>query len=258
MHRKSRKVLDTINDAALFIPGVIAITIASIDFLDLWDKIPIVNRERMLTLVLLCSGLLVIGIVLERRIYLASIQETLNSISFNTVGVESLENPQILNSELERAIRKSDQSILVVGAKSRSSPYLNTIKEFVQNQDVIYKRLIDGTYIPHELHLHLLSLIDDPRVQIAWTPREKFGNFTVTDNECIVAFPSVNSAKYFGIRICGQKYTIQMKEYFYESFNHALLIPNAKALNSLCEKCSPKTARNAAKIHAIIKRELSQ
>jgi hypothetical protein len=258
MRRRSRRVLDIINDAALLIPGGIAVTIASIDFLDLWDKIPIISRDRMLTLVLLCCGLIVIGIVLERRVYLASIQETLISISFNASGVESLENPQVLNTELERAIKQSDQSILVVGAKSRLSPYLNVIKESVLNRDVIYKRLIDGTYIPHELHEHLLSLINDSRVRIAWTPREKFGNFTVTDNECIFAFPSVNLAKFFGIRICGQKYTVQMKEYFYESFNNALPVPTAKALNCLCEKCSPKTARNAAEINAIIKRELSQ
>lgn len=271
MKKRSRKVFDVLNDAALVIPGLIAIVIASIDFLDLWEKFPVVSKERMLTLILLCCGLIIVGIVIERRMYLASIQETLEalsldsvgvevldtlkSISFNPVGVEILGNPQALNAELERTIMQSNQSILVVGAKSRLSSYLNVIKESVLHRDVAYKRLIDGTYIPHELHEHLESLIGDQKVQIAWTPREKFGNFTVTDTQCVFAFPSANVAKYFGIRLGGQQYNTQMKDYFYESFRRAVPVENAKALKCLCEECSPQTARKVSKICIIIERE---
>lgn len=244
-----------INDIVLIGTALLLITITLLDFLGVLDQLDwLFSRVQVLTL--LSLSFLLLSTVFERRSRLDTIQSTLNAIIANyTFGTRYLDDERAVVPELERAVSEANETIMALGAKSRASDYLEKIEEAVKQRDAIYYRLIDGTFIPHELHEHLERVIASPNVQISWTPREKFGNLTVTENECIIAFPAPY-LKFSGLLLPGQVNSRRYTQYFLEAFSKALPVRTEKALQALCNTCNPDIAGNVAEVRRLIEEEL--
>jgi hypothetical protein len=127
-------------------------------------------------------GYLFISIAIERRKRLDYIQATLDAIVNNySLGAQYLENREAVNEALGRAVRQADETIMAMGSRSTAVKYLKGIQEAVVDRKVRYYRLIEGPEITHELCEHLKALVESESTQIIWTPKEKFGNLTVTE-----------------------------------------------------------------------------
>ncbi len=187
---------------------------------------------------------------------ISSVKKTLEGILASyTFGVQYLENVEIVNSELARVARRAEDTILALGARSKSPEYLRAIEEAVSPRQVAYHRLINANHIPHELHEHLERLIDAPNVHISWTPKEKFSNLTVTESECILVFPAPASEKLSGLKLPSQANSQRYRHYFFEASEASITIETKIGVKILCEKCSPDTARKPREIRRILLKE---
>jgi hypothetical protein len=202
---------------------------------------------------------MLVTVVIERAIRLDTIQATLDSIlSKYMIGVQYLENLESVVSELERVARQADENIMALGARSTAPRYLEAIQDAVQRRKVIYYRLIDGTHIAHQLHEHLRIMLQSENVRIAWTPKEKFGNLTVTEDECIIAFPAPYRHKLSGLRLPGETNSRRWTQYFLEVFSQSQTISEEQSIEILCEKCSPTVERNPEEILRLLKQNQSK
>ncbi len=254
--KRSEKVLSMLNDIILIGSTVIAISIVLLDFIGVLDKIVwLSGRVEIITLLIL--SLLLVNAVVDRKIGINKIQDSLdNIISSYSLGGQYLDDARAVISQLERITRKADEIIMALGAKSRASNYLLSIKEAVFQRNVIHYRLIDGEYIPHSLHEHLIEIIKSPNVHVAWTPKEKFGNLLLTENGCVIAFPAPYIEKFSGIWLPGEENSRRFAQYFLEVFSKSLPVSTEKAIEVLCMECSPSTAGNILEINRIIEQEI--
>jgi hypothetical protein len=226
-----------------------------LDFLGMLDELPWLSK-RVEILILLGLSFLLISLVLERKSRLDRIQNTLdNIVSTYVLGTQYLEDSRTVIGELERIARRADETIMSLGSKSSASGYLNAINEAIHQRDVIYYRLISGTHITHELHEHLRSVVHTANVQMAWTPKEKFGNLTVTEQECILVFPAPYQNQFSGLRLPGETNSRRYIQYFLEAFSKSFPVRTERSLEVMCEKCSPDTARDVEKIRKVISEE---
>ncbi len=256
MKQSFRNRLTAINDVVLVSSAIIAILVTLLDFLGVLDQIDWLS-ERVEIITLLSISLLLISIVLERRTHLDRIQETLDSlISSYTFGAQYLEDAETVVMQMERVTRRANESIMALGSKSRAIDYLKTIEEAVKHRKVIHYRLLDGTYIRHELHDHLINVIAEPNVNIAWTYREKFGNLVVTENECVLAFPAPYLNKFSGLWLPGESNSRRYTQYFLEVYSKCLAVRTNKSIEALCLECSPETAGKPVEIKRILEEEL--
>jgi hypothetical protein len=208
-------------------------------------------------MILLCLGYLLISAVIERTLHISRIQKTLDGIvSSYAFGHQYLDNAEVVASQLEQTTRRANESIMVLGAKSRIARYLHSLEEAVSYRGVIYYRLINSDHIDHELHEHLGKVLHNPNVQIAWTPREKYGNWVVTENEVLFVIPSPCAEKYSGLWLPGQANSRRFTQYFLELFFKSLPVRTEKAVEALCIQCSPTSARNLPKIRSVLEEEL--
>jgi hypothetical protein len=253
--KEKKDALAIVNDIVLIGSAIVAIGVSLLDFLGVLDQIPwLVGRVPIITL--LSLSFLLASAVIERRTRIDKIQETLDSIiSSYTFGTQYLDDADTVISQLERITRRANESIMALGAKSRAKNYLSAIQEAVLQRRVIHYRLLDGDYIPHELHEHLKEIVHAPNVQIAWTPREKFGNLLVTENESVMAFPAPYLDKFSGLWLPGQTNSRRYTQYFLEAFSKSLPVRTEKAIEVLCIQCSPATAGKLAGIKRVIEEE---
>lgn len=163
-----------------------------------------------------------------------------------------------VNLELIRIVRRADDIVFTLGARSRAPEYLKSIEEAVANRNVTYHRLINAHHIPHELHEHLETLIDAPNVRISWTAKEKFSNLTVTENECVLVFPAPSSDKLSGLKLPSLANSQRYRRYFFEASEASITIETKIGIKSLCEFCSPDTARKPREIRRILLEEFEK
>jgi hypothetical protein len=180
---------------------------------------------------------------------LRSVKATLEGILLSyTFGVQFLENAESVNTELARAIQRAEDTVFALGARSKSPEYFKAIEEAVNTRHVTYHRLINADHIPHELHEHLDGLLFIPNVRFSWTPKEKFSNLTVTENECILVFPAPTSDVLSGLKLPSKENSQRYRRYFFEASEASITIGTREAVMCMCEKCSPQTARNPQEI----------
>lgn len=253
---RSRNILTILNDFVLVGSAFIAISIVLLDFIGMLDKITWLS-ERVDIITLLILSFLLVNAVIDRKIGINKINESLdNIISSYAFGAQYLDDAGAVIPQLERITRKADEIIMALGAKSRASNYLFLIKEAVFQRNVIHYRLIDGEYIPHALHEHLIEIIKSPIVQLAWTPKEKFGNLLLTENECVIVLPAPYIDKFSGILLPGERNSRRFTHYFLEAFSKSLPVRTEKAIEVLCMQCSPRTAGNVLEITRTIEQEI--
>lgn len=253
---KRANIVSLANDLLLSTAGLLAITISLFDFIGVLDRAPWLSG-RVEEMTLLSVSLLLLSVVVERRTRLDRIQAALDDIlATYTFAAQYLDNAGSVTAQLERVIRRANETIMAVGAKSRSASYLDTIREAVSERRVIHYRLIDRNYIYHNLHEHLLQMIREPNVQIGWTPREKFGSFVVTENECVMAFASPYKERLTGLWLPGQNNSRQYTQGYLEIFSKCLPIRTEAGIKLLCIQCSPTTAGNAAEVGRLLQEEL--
>lgn len=255
--RKEKRIdfVALVSDVIMIGTALLLVGITLLDFVGLLDQLNWLS-DRVQVLTLLSLSFLLLSTIIERRSRLDAIQRTLGLIIKNyTFGTRYLDDEKTVVPELERVVQEANETIMALGAKSRASDYLRKIEEAIEQRHTIYYRLIDGTYIPHKLHEHLQRVVANPNVQISWTPREKFGNLTVTENECIIVFPAPY-LKFSGLLLPGETNSRRYTQYFLEAFSKALPVRTERAIEVLCDKCSPGTVGNVAEVRQIIEEEL--
>jgi hypothetical protein len=154
-------------------------------------------------------------------------------------------------------VRKADEFIIALGAKSTATPYLDQIAHKVSSGDIIYYRLLTGDHITHDLHVHLDALLNTPGVQIAWNRSEKYGNLTVSEQQAIVALPTPYWNRFAGLKLPGERNTRLYSQYFLEALAKSVPVRTMRAIEALCETCSPHTSRNERQIEQILRDELA-
>jgi hypothetical protein len=256
MNKKGPDPLTLLSDIVLIGAALLSIGVTLLDFLGVLDQVKWLS-ERVGILTLLSLSFLLVSIVIERKRRLDTIQNTLdNIIDTYILGAQYLDDSESVTTELERVVRQADEIVMALGARSRAVSYLKAIESAVSQRSVIYYRLLDSTDITHELHEHLQTLVHAPNVHIAWTPKEKFGNLTVTEHECVIAFPAPYRNKLSGLRLPGDTNSRRYTQYFLEVFSEGLPIRTEHSIEILCERCGSNTAGNVEQIRRILGEEL--
>lgn len=254
--QKKTDLLTNTNDVVLVGAATISIAVTLLDFLGVLDQVKWLS-DRIEIIILLSLSLLLLSVVIERKKRLEAIQATLDSIvTSHTLGVQYLENAEAVAAELERIVRQAGDSIMALGAKSTITEYLDAIELSVMHRSIIYYRLLDRTDATHELHEHLKRLVHAPNVQIGWTPREKYGNLTVTEQDCVMVFPAPYKNKFSGLRLPGQANSRRYTQYFLEAFSKSLPLRTERSIELLCEKCNPNITRKPDELKRILSEEL--
>ena len=162
-----------------------------------------------------------------------------------------LRNRSEVDSALIDLAKESTQTLKTTGGKSRIILYLNEISKNIECGRIkAYHRLITGDHITHELHEHLNSIIDEKGTDLKWTPSEKYGNISMSENYVIFVLPSPYTDDYTGIKFSTPKSVFFYAEFFNRIFNSAKCIKlfTKKEINILCEKCCPEIAHDSEKI----------
>lgn len=257
MTRKKRDVLTIVSDSVLIGAATLSIGISLLDFLGLLDSLPWLAK-RVQIMILLSTSFLLLAIVVERKARLDTIQRSLDGLVANTtIGTKYMDDAESVLGELERAAHHATESIMALGGRAKESKYLNAIRDAVNYRHVIHYRLIDGTSIHHELHEHLLSIIDLPNVKIAWKERGRIGYLMVTENDCIMAFPAPYEERFSGLSLPGTQNCRKYTQYFLEDFSKCIPVEKSETLQALCIDCSPESAGNATAIREILHMDLS-
>jgi len=257
MKKMERDWPSTISDIVLIVSAILAVGITLLDFVGLLDQVKWLNA-RLPTITLLAISFVLIATVIDRRTKLARIERLLQqSIDTYVLGVQYLENSSSVISELQDMVRKADEFIMALGAKSTATPYLDQIARKVSSSHITYYRLLTGDHITHDLHVHLDALLNTPGVQIAWNRSEKYGNLTVSEQQAIVALPTPYWNRFAGIKLPGERNARLYSQYFLEAFAKSVPVRTRRAVEALCETCSPNTARDERQIEQMLRDELS-
>jgi hypothetical protein len=257
MMRSNKKIdwLAAANDGVLVGAAIISIMVTLLDFLGILDQVKWLS-DRIAILTLLSLSLLLLSVVVDRKSRLETIQATLdNIVATYSLGVQYLDNAEAVITELERTVRQAGESIMALGAKSTATGYLEAIEMAVSQRSIIYYRLLDRLDTTHELHEHLKKLIHTPNVQIGWTPREKYGNLTVTEHECVIVFPAPYKNKFSGLRLPGQANSRRYIQHFLEAFSKGIPLRTERSIELLCEKCSCDITRKPDEMKRLLSEE---
>ena len=261
-NRNKKDLLSTADQALSVIVAVLAILFVFADLL--FDFLHSINPEKFQSisnflpkLTLFVLGYLLISLAIDRKKRFEVMQNTLDEVLYShSLGALYLEDMKSVGIALEKLARQADESIMALGSRSRGVKYLENIENAVANRNVIYYRLIDGAEITHELCVHLKKVIHSANVQIAWTHKEKFGNLTVSDKDCVIAFPAPYKNQLSGLQLPGETNSRRYSQYFLEAFSKSILIRTEKGIESLCEKCAPQSSGDVAKVREILMAEL--
>jgi hypothetical protein len=253
---EAKVLLNLGNNIVLVSSAMLSIAVALLDFLGMLDEVPWLSR-RVAALSLLVLGVLVIGLVLERRVRLDAIQGALDNILARyTFGAQYLETSEAVVAQLEQVARQANESIMALGGKSRASSYLNTIEEAVCKREVTYYRLIDGPRISHQLHQHLRAIMHASSVQIRWTSREIFANLLVTESQTVLALPGPSVDRFSGLVLPGEANSRRYMQYFMDVFSTSVAIRTERALHVLCSHCRPAPVGDLTELARVLQEEL--
>lgn len=246
-----------ISEFVLIVSAILAVGITLLDFVGLLDQVKWLNAH-LPTITLLAISFVLIVTVIDRHTKLARIERLLQqSIDTYVLGVQYLEDSSSVINELQDMVRKADEFIMALGAKSTATPYLDQITHKVSSGDITYYRLLTGDHITHDLHVHLDALLNTPGVQIAWNRSEKYGNLTVSEQQAIVTLPTPYWNRFAGLKLPGERNTRLYSQYFLEAFAKSVPVRTNRAIEALCETCSPNTSRNERQIEQILRDELA-
>jgi len=256
MKRMERDWPSTISDIVLVVSAILAVGIILLDFVGLLDQVWL--NAHLPTITLLAISLVLIATVIDRHTKLTRIERLLQqSMDAYGQGIQYLENSSNVISELQDMVRKADKFIMTLGAKSTATSYLEQIASEVKVRDITYFRLLTGDHITHNLHVHLGALLNEPKVEIAWNRSEKYGNFTVSEQQVIVALPTPSWDRFAGIKLPGERIAAPYSQCFLEAFRKSVPVRTERAIEALCEECNLNTARDERQIEQILREELA-
>jgi len=256
MKKTKWKWLSNISNFILIVSAILVVGIAILDFLGLLDEINWLNIH-LPAITLLAVSLVLSVTVIDRHTKLARIERLLQqSIDTHVLGIQYLRDKSSVIKELRGMVRRADEFIMAVGAKSTAKPYLDQIVKRVNSRDILYYRLLSGDHITHDLHIHLDALLSMPGVRIAWNRSEKYGTLTVSEQQVIIGLPTPNPDKFTGIKLPGEHNALLYNQYFLEAFNNSVPVKTRRAIEALCETCSPNTAGDERQIEQILHDEL--
>jgi len=256
MKKKEQDWPSMISDIVLIGSAALLVGITLSHFVGLLDQDSWLTA-RFPTITLLAISFVLGATVIDRHYKLARIQRLLQqSIDTYVLGVQYLEDRSSVIGELEDMVRKADEFIMALGAKSTASPYLEGIASKVSSGQIIYYRLLTGHHITHGLHTHLDALLNRPDVHFAWNRSEKYGNLTVSEQQAIVALPTPYRNRFAGLKLPGERNGRLYSQYFHLAFRKSVPVRTKRAIQVLCEKCSPDTARDERQIEQILRDEL--
>lgn len=257
MRKKERDWPSTISDIVLIVSAILVIGITLLDFIGLLDQVKWLSA-RLPTITLLVISFVLIATVVDRHTKLARIERLLQrSIDTYVLGVQYLEDSSSVISELQDMVRKADEFIMALGAKSKATPYLDRITCKVSSGHISYYRLLAGDHITHDLHVHLDALLNTPGVKIAWNRSEKYGALIVSEQQAIVVLPTPYWNRFAGIKLPGERNARLYSQYFLGAFAKSVPVRTKRAVEALCETCSPNTARDERQIKQILRDELT-
>jgi hypothetical protein len=237
---------------------LIAFLYLGLIFFDIFWPLPFLTTDIIIKILTTGFSFLIIGVVLERRRRIDRIQKSLDDILSNFVfGAQYLENRDLVYGELEQLVRSSNESIMALGVRAEAESYFNEIYNAISTRGVIYHRILDGMDINCNLHKHLLELIKlDENVQIVWIPKEKYGNITITEHGCIIAFPAPYKYKLSGLKLPGEKISRMYTQYFMEIYKECIPIQTERSLETLCEDCRSEEITSLSDVKRVIIGEL--
>jgi hypothetical protein len=257
MKKTERDWPSTISDIVLIVSALLAVAITLLHFIGLLDQVKWLNA-RLPTITLLAISFVMFATVIDRHTKLARIERLLQqSMDTYVLGVQYLKDSSSVIAELQDMVRKAEEFIMALGAKSTATPYLQQITDRASSGEIIYYRLLTGDHITHNLHIHLDFLLNTPGVHIAWNRSEKYGNLTVSEQQAIVALPTPYWNKFAGIKLPGERNARLYSQYFLEALAKSVPVRTKRAIEALCETCSANTTRYEQQIEQILRDELA-
>lgn len=230
---------------ALAAQGLGALVVIALSVLD-WTgllSLPWFDAQAY-RIILLAVAVVLLTSFVERLTVLRSIKTDLSLLrNSGHVGARYLTDSDSVLRQLQVLVDSASEKILALGAKSTAIAYLERISRKVTDGDVTYSRLLTGDHITHELHQHLLGLINLTLVNVGWNYSEKYGNLTVSEREVLLAIPTPHPNRFRGLKLVGPEQAGLFSEVFWEAFREGMNLNNPRSLEILCEECGSSTHR---------------
>jgi len=145
------------------------------------------------------------------------------------------ERKEVELSTLE-LVENASEFIIATGGRSKNIEYLSAIEKKVQNEGVLYWRIIFNEKITRELFEHFKNIISQPNVTIAQIVDTSYGNMIITDRGMLMALPVPNNKELKAILVPKPDYSQKMyNEYMMTIFSKAKKINSLEETMSLCE-----------------------
>lgn len=203
-----KRVSLILSDLLLVVIGAYSIVIAVRSMVE--PPTTLAGLAGVLAALLSAIGLLLIAAALERRLRLDTLARRFDALAKAVAPTAIyLSDRHGVIRALTEAVNASRDRILAMGARSSAVDYLRAIEDAVIRREVAYHRVVNGDYIFHAFHEHLIKMLPRENVFVAWTPFEKFGNITVADTDCVIAFPSPYIDRFSGLRLVGESVASQ-------------------------------------------------
>jgi hypothetical protein len=252
MSMQPSRIAVGVADTVLILSAILGVAITVAHFFGWLEHVPWLT-ERIPVLVLLVVSLVLLDVVLERRLRLERLAESVLALRrAHESGIHYLPDAESAEAATAEITQRARQTILAVGAKSKSTKYLSVVTEAAKTRKIPYHRLLEGLYITHEVHQHLAAVIEFPNVKVSWTPHDKFANLLVTENDTVLAFPSPWPDRYSALFLPGPDFARQYTEYFFAAFAAATPVGTKDELQGLCGKCGIGGTRTPKAIAAML------
>lgn len=165
-------------------------------------------------------------------------------------GLSYFEDQKDVNRELILTVRNAKDILMVIGAKSSSSNYLEEIEAKASDPNLKHYRLITGDHITKEMREHLLQIIslNDRNCLIRWNYSEKYGSFVITDEDVFIGLPTSHSEKFLSLKFSNQKSCKIYSTYFMDAFAQGFDITEANQVDYLCEVNGSSIAKSKTEI----------
>jgi hypothetical protein len=154
-----------------------------------------------------------------------------------------INDPEELKNELVTTVNNAKEFIYCTGGRSKIEEYLGAIEQGVFNKKIEYYRVIMGNKITHELHQHLLKVMDQDKVRVRIIPEERFAFILVTEREVVLPLADPRPGIFqYALKIKSRNFAKKYKEYFLKLYSEECArILYKKELPSLCELCRKNT-----------------
>lgn len=156
---------------------------------------------------------------------------------------ESINNLKIIHgnrnitNELVSAVKNAKDYIFTIGGRSRNSEYLEAIENRMERGNIRYVRVITGSHIRHQLHVHLKNTMKD--IEAGYLLEERFGNLLATNDMTFIALQDPKKTNLNTIiKIKDSSIANVVREYIVELFGQSNTDLDNSFISRLCKKCA--------------------